>query len=52
MPAAALALLAVLQFPDFYRPFSFAGGEEAKRLGISSLAGNTGVLARSSSCRR
>ena len=45
VPAAALALLAVLQFHDLYRPFSFAGGEEAKRLGISSLAGNPGVLA-------
>ena len=45
VPAALLALLAVLQFHDLYRPFAFAGGEEAERLGISSLAGNPGVLA-------
>lgn len=40
-----LALLGILQFHDLYRPFAFARGEEAGRLGVSSLAGNTGDLA-------
>ena len=44
VPASVLALFAVLQFHDLYRPFAFAGGEEGARLGISSLAGNVGVL--------
>jgi O-antigen ligase len=43
-PASLLAVLAVLQFHGVYRPFAFAGGEEAERLGVSSLAGNPGVL--------
>lgn len=40
-----LALLGILQYHDLYRPFGFARGEEAGRLGVSSLAGNTGDLA-------
>ena len=45
VPASALALLAVLQFHGLYRPFEFAAGAESARLAITSLAGNTGVLA-------
>ena len=45
VPAAALALLAVLQFHDLYRPFAFANSKETARLGISSLAGNPKALA-------
>lgn len=46
VPAGLLALLAVLQFHDLFRPFDFLGGEGATaRFGISSLAGNAGHLA-------
>jgi tetratricopeptide (TPR) repeat protein len=45
LPAGLLALLAILQFHDLFRPFAFLGGEESVRLGISSLAGNAGHLA-------
>ena len=45
LPASLLALLGILQFHDVYRPFGLAGGEEATRLGITSLAGNPGDLA-------
>lgn len=45
LPASVLALLAALQFHGVYRPFAFAGGVETERLGVTSLAGNTGVLA-------
>lgn len=44
-PASALALLAMLQVTGVYRPFLLAGGEESSRMGIVSLAGNTGDLA-------
>jgi tetratricopeptide (TPR) repeat protein len=45
IPGALLAGLGILQFHGIYRPFAFTGGEEADRLGVSSLAGNTGDLA-------
>lgn len=45
VPASALAALAIAQFHGLYRPFEFAGGEEGARLGVTSLAGNAGVLA-------
>lgn len=45
LPASAIGAVAVLQFHDLYRPFEFAEGEEAARLGVTSLAGNAGVLA-------
>ncbi|HMB54040.1 MAG TPA: O-antigen ligase family protein [Thermoanaerobaculia bacterium] len=46
LPAGLLALLAVLQFHDLFRPFDFLGSEGATaRFGISSLAGNAGHLA-------
>lgn len=45
VPAGVLALLAILQFHDLYRPFAFTEGEQNARLGFSSLAGNVGVLA-------
>jgi len=44
VPASALALLAALQFHGL-NPFVFAGGAESARLELTSLAGNTGVLA-------
>lgn len=44
VPGALLSGLAVLQFHDVYRPFAFARGEEAARLGVTSLAGNAGDL--------
>lgn len=45
LPAGVLAALGALQFHDLYRPFEFAAGEETARLGVTSLAGNAGVLA-------
>lgn len=45
LSGSLLAVLGILQFHDLYRPFAFARGEEAGRLGVSSLAGNTGDLA-------
>lgn len=45
VPAAVVAALAIAQFHDLYRPFAFASGEEETRLGLGSLAGNTGDLA-------
>ncbi len=45
VPASVLAALAIAQFHGLYRPFEFAGGEEGARLGVTSLAGNAGVLA-------
>ncbi|MEM7481458.1 MAG: O-antigen ligase family protein [Acidobacteriota bacterium] len=45
LPAVVLGALAILQFHELYRPFAFSGGEEAARLGLTSLAGNAGVLA-------
>lgn len=45
LPASVLGLLAILQFHGLYRPFQFAEGEEAARLGVTSLVGNAGVLA-------
>ena len=44
VPASALALLAALQFHGL-NPFVFAAGAESARLELTSLAGNTGVLA-------
>lgn len=44
VPASALALLAALQFHGF-NPFVFGAGAESARLELTSLAGNTGVLA-------
>lgn len=43
-PAAALALLALLQATGLYRPLGLLGGAEASRLGVMSLAGNPGDL--------
>lgn len=43
VPAALLALVAVLQFHGFH-VFGFAGGEEGTRMGVTSLAGNPGHL--------
>lgn len=45
VPGSALAVLAIAQFHGLYRPFEFAAGEEGARLGVTSLAGNPGVLA-------
>ncbi len=45
LPGVLLSVLAILQYHDIYRPFAFSRGEEAARLGVTSLAGNTGDLA-------
>ena len=45
LPASLLATLAVLQFHGLYRPIDLVGGQEATRMGITSLAGNPGDLA-------
>lgn len=45
IPATLLAGFGILQFHDLYRPFAFTRGEEAARLGITSLGGNAGDLA-------
>lgn len=45
VPGVLLAALGILQFHGIFEPFSFTRGEEAHRLGVSSLAGNTGDLA-------
>ena len=45
LPAALMALVAVLQFHGLFRPFGFVGGLESGRLGVTSLAGNAGDLA-------
>jgi O-antigen ligase len=42
-PAAALALLALLQLTGLYRPFGFSG-TQTTRMGVTSLAGNAGDL--------
>ena len=44
VPATALSILALLQFHDFYQPFSFQG-EAPDRLAVTSLAGSAGDLA-------
>jgi O-antigen ligase len=44
-PAAALALLAILQFHGAYRPLAFLGLGADSRLAVTSLAGNPGDLA-------
>lgn len=44
VPAALLAGFGVLQFHGWFRPFDFAGMQEATRLGITSLAGGSGDL--------
>jgi|GEM_PF-546280 len=43
VPGALLALVAILQFHGFHI-FGFTGGEEATRMGVTSLAGNPGHL--------
>ncbi|MEM9291315.1 MAG: O-antigen ligase family protein [Acidobacteriota bacterium] len=44
LPAAGLALIAFGQFSGIFRPFTFADGAEALRLGVTSLAGSAGDL--------
>jgi len=44
VPAALLAVLGVLQFHGWFRPFQFAGMREANRLAVTSLAGSAGDL--------
>lgn len=44
LPAALIGALAILQFHGF-QPLAFVGGEQGARLGLTSLAGNAGVLA-------
>ncbi len=44
-PAVGLALVAILQFHDLWRPFDFAGNVEQERLGVTSFAGSAGDLA-------
>jgi len=44
-PAAALALLGILQFHGLYQPLRFLGLAAGSRLAVTSLAGNPGDLA-------
>lgn len=44
IPATLLAVLGILQYHGGFRPFDFAGSQEAERLGVTSLAGNPGDL--------
>lgn len=44
LPATLLAAVAVLQFHGLWKPLLFVGGEETRRMGITSLAGNPGDL--------
>ena len=44
VPAAGLALLAILQAHDLFSPFAFARGQGGQRYGLTSLAGSVGDL--------
>lgn len=44
VPATILTVLAALQYHDLFHFFAFAGGDEARRTGVTSLAGNPGHL--------